>query len=252
MLNFVRSILILLAAAAPGMSQTVNISGYDGTGLYWSFSTENSTAATFAATSPGAYTITWTNTTHFLGGKGLNHGLASLAFDFSTNYDSQTGSQSLLALYGWTTEPLVEYYITEAFNNASFFSDLALKGSVTSDGSVYDIYETQRVNASSIQGPATFPQYWSVRQSTRNTGTLVPANHFAAWAALGMRLGTTFNYQIMAVKSDAGSGSFEAYVEALCAEEWEQCGGIGWDGPFCCIPALVCSVDNEYVSQCLA
>jgi len=80
------------------------------------------------------------------------------------------------------------------------------KGTVTSDGSVYDIWLHQQVNQPSIQGTTTFNQYISIRKTPRTSGTVTIANHFNAWAALGMKLGS-LNYQVVAVESWSGSGS---------------------------------------------
>ena len=35
------------------------------------------------------------------------------------------------------------------------------------------------------------------------------------------------------------------------AQEWGQCGGIGWTGPTTCVSGTVCTVLNSYYSQCL-
>ncbi|GJE86575.1 glycoside hydrolase family 5 protein [Phanerochaete sordida] len=35
------------------------------------------------------------------------------------------------------------------------------------------------------------------------------------------------------------------------AQTWQQCGGIGWTGPTTCVAGSVCSVLNDYYSQCI-
>lgn len=81
-----------------------------------------------------------------------------------------------------------------------------IKGTFTSDGATYTVWENQRVNEPSIQGTSTFNQYISIRNTTRTSGTVTVENHFKEWASLGMDLGT-FNYQVMAIEGWSGSGS---------------------------------------------
>lgn len=110
---------------------------------------------------------------------------------------------ALLSVYGWSTNPLVEYYIVEDTYNPPSFG--TYKGTVYSDGSEYTIYENTRYDAPSIQGTSTFNQYISVRQSPRQSGTVTVANHFEAWANLGLNLGS-LSYQILAVEGWGGEG----------------------------------------------
>ena len=129
------------------------------------------------------------------------------------------GANSYLTLYGWSVDPLIEYYVVDSWG-ANFKppgEGAAVLGTVTTDGGTYEIYRTTRVEKPSIRGTQTFDQFWSVRTERRPTGadaTISFPKHVAAWRALGMDLGT-MDYQVMATEGFGSVGGSDITV-------WEE------------------------------
>ena len=99
-----------------------------------------------------------------------------------------------LSLYGWTRNPLIEYYIVEAWDVLAPGEPWTIRGNYTSDGVNYAMYTAQRVNKPSIEGTRTFTQYFAVRSEAEMKtgsvgGTINTATHFDAWQKFGYRLG---------------------------------------------------------------
>jgi endo-1,4-beta-xylanase len=117
-------------------------------------------------------------------------------------YPGNKGGGGSLAVYGWSTNPLVEYYIMENYPSPPT-SGLTFVGTVQSDGSNYNIYKHQQVNQPSIQGTSTFWQYISIRQSPRSSGSINTGTHFNAWKNAGLNLGQ-LNYQIVSTEAYGG------------------------------------------------
>lgn len=172
-------------------------------GFFYSYYNSGGSEVTYNNGAAGLYTTQWTDCQNFVAGKGWNPGSARvITYSGSFNPDGN----SYLAIYGWTTDPLVEYYILESYGTYNPKAQLTYRGQVTSDGGTYDIYTGTRTNEPSIIGTATFQQYWSIRTSKRVGGQVTTANHFNAWATLGLQMGT-FNYQIVATEGYESSGS---------------------------------------------
>lgn len=216
------SVLMIMTMILPAFSvqaattitnnQTGNQDGYD----YELWKDSGNTSMTL--NSGGTFSCQWSNINNALFRKGrrfnetqTHQQLGNISVNYGATY-SPNGN-SYLCIYGWTTSPLVEYYIVDSWGSWRP-PGASSKGTITVDGGTYDIYETTRTNQPSIKGTQTFQQYWSVRTSKRTSGTISVSQHFNAWENRGMRLGKMYEVALT-VEGYQSSGSANVYSHTL-------------------------------------
>ena len=207
----------LLAASSAGTEPAC----VRGTGIhdgYFYTSWRDSDPACMTLGEAGNYRVTWDLAAvrgNIVVGKGWKTGSTTRTVGYRAAA-FEPGANGYLTLYGWTTDPLIEYYVVDSWG-AEFTppgENAAVLGTVESDGGTYRIYRTQRVEKPSIRGTQTFYQHWSVRAGRRPQGvdnTITFANHVAAWQAHGLELGR-MDYQVLATEGFGSSGRSDVTV----------------------------------------
>ena len=180
-------------------------------GFFWSlFVSGGSANITFpnAGQFAGNFAISYSNVGDVVGGKGWNPGSSH---SIGYNVGSLSGSYNFVGIYGWTINPLIEYYVCEKGSVASG----GVINSINSDGHGYNFYRHQQISQPSIQGTQTFWQYldqWGGTSVGANH-TVTMANHINNWRNNGAHGFGSYNYQILALEAYSGkSGSINATV----------------------------------------
>jgi len=163
-----------------------------------------------------AYKATWNNSGDFLARVGLQWNetktfdqYGTIGADFSYTRTGTGGGFSYIGIYGWSNDPLVEYYIVDDwFRGGPPTGGGTKKGSFDVDGGTYDVYTHTHNNQPSIHGNQTFPQFFSVRQTPRQCGHISISEHFKKWASFGMNLGKMYEAKIL-IEVGGGSGSID-------------------------------------------
>ncbi|MDQ2084880.1 glycoside hydrolase family 11 protein [Herbivorax sp. ANBcel31] len=185
---------LLLAPNVQAQTITENeIGTHDGYDYeYW----KDEGTGSMTLTEGGTFSCEWSNINNILFRKGqkfdetqTHQELGNIVVEYDVDYNPD--GNSYLCIYGWTVDPLVEYYIVDSWGSWRPPGSTSM-GQITVDGGTYDIYETTRTEQPSIIGTATFQQYWSVRTSKKTSGTISVTEHFLAWEDMGMPMGNMY------------------------------------------------------------
>jgi endo-1,4-beta-xylanase len=169
-------------------------------GYYWQlYYVGGSASISFpgAGQYPGNFACSWNNVQDVVAGKGWNPGSAR---NIGYNCGALSGGYNFFGIYGWTTSPLIEYYVCEM---GSVTYGASYVNSITSDGHTYGFYKHQQVNKPSIIGTATFWQYldqWG-GGSTGSSRSVNMNNHINNWRSRGGQGFGSYNLQILAVEA---------------------------------------------------
>ncbi|GJP94015.1 hypothetical protein AnigIFM59636_000744 [Aspergillus niger] len=214
--QYIRSLGNVTESHSPGdlkrsTTYTTSTSGVDSAGYYYSLYNDNGADAEYTEdSSSGKFSLSWelSTDTEFLGGKGYKDtSTRSLTWsgDFTADGDYT------LAIYGWTLDPVTEWYIVESYGTGTPGNGDIL-GQVESDGGVYDVYSLSYDDVTEIYGVTSFKQYWSVRRVHRTTGTVDVTTHFQRWKELGLDPGSPI-FQMVTLEGFEGKGSLSFTVE---------------------------------------
>jgi hypothetical protein len=176
-----------------------------------------------------AFSARWNNNGDFLARVGLEFGnngrpyeeYGTLKADFSFIKSGSGGGFSYIGIYGWTNNPCVERYIVaDRYGSMPFDAyNASSKRMVMIDGENYELFQnrTTGTGGSRCSGVSQWDQFWSIRQSGRQCGTITISEHFRAWEAAGLAMGGLLEAKIL-VETGGAQGSIDFPVARVIAE----------------------------------
>jgi len=197
-------------------------------GLNWSI-WSNSTAGSITTYSTPAFSAAWNNSGDFLARLGLSWGnsgkavsaLGTVTAQFAETKSGTAGGFSYIAIYGWSVNPCIEWYIVDDSYNRMPVNpgNTTNKGTATIDGATYTLYTrpTSGTGGSRCSGVSSWTQFYSVRQTARQCGQISISDHFNAWNAAGMTLGSVLEASIL-VEVGGGSGTIDFTTANVTAQ----------------------------------
>lgn len=167
-------------------------------------------------TPAGAFTANWNNPVDVLARIGpwfdetqTHQEVGEIVADLAFTKQGSGGSYSFIGIYGWTLNPIIEFYIVEDDFPGAFNPPFGTngRGAINVDGATYDVYTGNRVNQFAITGNReNFLQVFSVRRNKHQCGRVSISEHFRQWESMGIDLGLMKEAKIV-VEAGGGNGS---------------------------------------------
>jgi len=190
-------------------------------------------------TDTNSFTCSWEDVEECIFGMGKNFDSQKKSYrQLSTNWrtldyevDYFPKGDSFMAVHGWTRNPLVEYYIVEAWGAVKpspIYSTAEDCGSYIIDGNTYDLYRNMVYNQPSLDGTTSFPQYWSIRtenpvnnnQNNHIEGDVSFCKHFQTWEQLGLDMSGTLYEVCLYFENHHSSGSADVKKILVTGSEY--------------------------------
>jgi hypothetical protein len=187
-------------------------------GLTWQLWANGSGGSITTFTVP-AFGAAWSNSGDFLARMGLEWGnsgkavssLGTVTAQFAETKTGNAGGYSYIGIYGWSVNPCIEWYIVDdSFNTMPVNpGSTTNKGTVTIDGGSYILYTRPTTGTGGNRcgsSVTSWNQFYSVRKTARTCGQISISDHFSAWSAAGMTLGSVLEASIL-MEAGGGTGS---------------------------------------------
>jgi endo-1,4-beta-xylanase len=166
-----------------------------------------------------AFTAAWNNSGDYLGRLGFEWGNAGKAYtaygtikaQYVFKKNGSAGAYSYVGVYGWSTNPCIEWYIVEdSFSAMPFNTGDPVSGTADIDGGTYNLVKrnTNGTGGNRCGNVTNWDQFYSIRKKGSQCGTITISEHFKTWDARGWKLGNLLEVKIL-VEAASGSGSVD-------------------------------------------
>jgi endo-1,4-beta-xylanase len=166
-----------------------------------------------------AFIARWNNSGDYLGRLGFEWGNSGKAYtaygtikaDVAFKKSGNAGQYSYVGIYGWSTNPCIEWYIVDdSFHTMPFNTGDPVVGTFELDGGTYNLVKrnTSGTGGNRCGNVTRWDQFYSIRKTGRQCGTISISDHFKKWDSMGWKLGNLLEAKIV-VEAAGGVGNVE-------------------------------------------